>query len=166
MGAKRAILDPKKEVELLEAADVVSERPAIWLMMKVGMHPENLLRLKEKNIDQDEQGIWLQFNRVKNAQPRRELLPNAIGNALIDFLLRKDRPKTRQGYWVMTERVGRRIGLKGISPMTLRHTACVNFLRQYRDHTDRLKLVAVRMGCSERVVIQNYMDMEEWERTR
>ena len=165
--AKRAILDPVVEQRILDAADPITERPAIWLMMKVGMHPENLIRLAGKNLQLDEQGHWLQFRRAKNDVPRRELLPQDIGEGLVRFLLRRGRPRTHQGYWEMARRIGKRAraGVE-VTPMVLRHTACVNFLRQYRDHTDRLDLVAGRMGCARAIVIQNYLDMEEWERTR
>jgi hypothetical protein len=63
----------------------------------------------------------------------------------------------------LTKRVGDRAGLAGVSPMTLRHTACLNFLRKNRGHNDRLFLVAAKMGCSVQVVAQNYTDMESWE---
>ena len=164
--SKRAILDPKVEEKILEAADSTLERPAIWLMMKIGMHPENIVGLEPSNIEHDTQGYWLQYRRVKNDKARRELLPNDIGEALIQFLRRKYRPKTRQAYWEMARRVGLKAGYKRISPMTLRHTACINFLRQFREHPERMDLVAIRMGCTRGVVMQNYIDLEEWERMR
>lgn len=164
--SKRAILDPKVEENILEVADPALERPAIWLMMKIGMHPSNLTSLGILNIERDEQGWWLQYKRVKNDRPRRELLPDDIGGALNTFLKRPGRPKTRQAYWEMVKRVGRKAHVEGISPMTLRHTACINFLRKFRDHNDRMDLVAMKMGCAKTVVIQNYLDLEEWERMR
>jgi integrase len=164
--SKRAIFDTKVQEALLTGADPVTELAPIWLMMKTGMHPENLKRLTKNSIEHDEQGWWLQFKRAKNDKPRRELLPDKIGPVIDEWIRRRGRPKTHQGYWDMARRVGLRIGLKGISPMTLRHTACIIFLRQYRDHTDRLMLIATRMGCSQDIVAKNYIDMDEWERTR
>jgi len=166
MGAsKRAITDPKDQERLLAAADPEAERPALWLMIHAGMHPENLVRLRRTDLKEDHGGWYLEYRRVKNEKPRRESIPSDVAGALARFLERKGRPETRFGYWRMVGRVGKRAGLPGISPMTLRHTACVNYLRQYRSHTDRLKLIARRMGCSEDVVVQNYIDLEEWERT-
>ena len=50
--------------------------------------------------------------------------------------------------------------------MTLRHTACIGFLREYSGHPERITLVAMRMGCTPRVVQQNYIDLDQWEKTR
>lgn len=164
--AKRGILDPKVEEKVLAAADPIMEWPAIWLMMKVGMHPENLVRLRVTNFEKDSQACWLQFKRAKNSKPRREMLPVAVYGRVFAYIARRDRPKTRQGYWDMARRVGEKAGLNGVSPMTLRHTACLNFLREFRNHPDRFKLIATKMGCSEDIVAQNYIDMEAWERIR
>jgi len=166
MTSKRAIMDPKVEDKILEAADPLLERPPIWLMMKIGMHPGNIVALDPSNLDKDTQGYWLQYKRVKNENTRRELLPDDIGASLLQFLSRKYRPKTRQAYWEMVRRVGLRAGLKDISPMTLRHTACINFLRRFRDHQERMDLIATKMGCAKKVVMQNYLDMEAWERMK
>lgn len=171
---KRAIFDPREQERILAAADRVTELPVLWIMLRTGMHPTNLLRLRRGNLVHDAQGWWLEFKRVKNSKARRELLPSEIAGVLSVYLERAGRPKTRTGLFELVKRVGVRIGYDGVerdgirnpylSPMTLRHTACVNFLRQYHGSPDRLKLVARRMGCSEDVVSQNYLDLEEWER--
>jgi integrase len=166
LTSKRAILDPKIEEQILEAADPITERPAIFLMMKFGMHPKNVANLSLSNLLKDEQGYWLQYKRVKNENPRRELLSTDVGELLEKFLSRKTRPATHQAYWEMVRRVGKKAGCGSISPMTLRHTACINFLRQYRDHHERMDLVARRMGCTRAVVLQHYLDLDTWERMK
>lgn len=164
--SKRAIFNPKIEEQILEAADPITERPAIYLMLKFGMHPQNVANLSPSNLLKDEQGYWLQYKRVKNENPRRELLSNEVGELLEKFLSRKSRPGTRQAYWDMVQRVGEKAGYKAISPMTLRHTACINFLRLYSEHHERMDLVAKRMGCTRAVVLQNYLDLDTWEQVK
>lgn len=164
--SKQAIFDPKIQGKLLGAADPETERPAIWLMMRAGMHPQNIVKLKSSNLVHDFQGWWLQYERVKNERMRRELLPNDIGEMLSAWLRGRGRPGTRQAYWVIARRVGLRIGLEGISPMTLRHTACITFLRELKGHPERLWLVAGRMGCHPETVRQNYLDLAQWEKMR
>lgn len=162
---KRGILDPLVEEKLLAAADPEAERPAIWIMMNCGLHPNNLITLTESSFQHDSSGWWLQFKRAKNARSRRDLLPDDIATSLIAWLARPDRPRTRQGVWKLVRRVGEHAGFEAnrISPMSLRHTTCIHLLRKFRQHPDRLKLVAIKMGCDEEIVAQNYVDMEEWE---
>lgn len=163
---KRAIFNETDQKKVLEAADPETERVAVWLMMMVGMHPTNLIRLKPSNLDHDSQGWWLQYKRVKNDRPRRELLEDAIGEALALYLRRTDRLRSRQGVFLMVRRVGLKSGLGSLTPMNLRHTACVRFLRQYAGGPAPLDLVAAKMGCTVAVVKQNYIDLEDWERIR
>src|SRR3990167_6480820 len=159
--SKRALFDPAAPGRLIGAADPVIEAAPIYLMVRLGLHPKNIRTFTAKNIEKDAQGYWLQFRRAKNATPRGGRPQDGIG--------RRSRPKTTQAFWLMSRRVAEKARFedwRSITPMTLRHTACIGFLREYTGHPERITLVAMRMGCTPRVVQQNYIDLDQWEKTR
>jgi|SRR3990167_1703718 len=167
--SKRALFDPAAPGRLIGAADPVIEAAPIYLMVRLGLHPKNIRTFTAKNIEKDAQGYWLQFRRAKNAMPRRELLGDDIGRKVTEYVDRRSRPKTTQAFWLMSRRVAEKARFedwRSITPMTLRHTACIGFLREYSGHPERITLVAMRMGCTPRVVQQNYIDLDQWEKTR
>ena len=159
---KLAIFEKQDREKLLAACEDETEYMVIWIFLNTGMHPKNLIHLKPKNLD----GDWLTYKRAKNQKPRRELLPHDIAVRLEKWLHNRFRPKNRVSYWHICHEVGQRAGLKDVSPMTLRHTYCLILLEspEIANHPDRLRLVSVKMGCSERVVMQNYLDLEQWKR--
>ena len=159
---KKAIFDYKDQEKLLKVCRSDTEFIVIWMFLNTGIHPKDLGKLTMKNIKDDEDISW---KRVKNKKPRRETLPNDIMEKLKSFLRNKRRPKSRIAHYYIVRDVGRRIGFKGIiSPMSLRHTFCINLLREYGTHPQAIDFVAKRMGCSRETVIQNYIDLQQWER--
>jgi len=160
MTGKIAIFDPKKREKIVGSCETNNEFVVIWLFMNTGMHPKDVKGLKPKNLDDDD---WLQWKRAKNAQPRRELLPKDIAIKVRQFLSNKKRPKNRTSYWEICKDIGTRSGIKALSPMSLRHTFCILELKRLQDHPDKLDLVAMKMGCSKKVVMQNYLDLLAWE---
>lgn len=160
---KKAIFDPKKRETLIKSCETDNEFVVIWLFMNTGMHPKNLKQLKPKNLDDDN---WLQYKRVKNEKPRRELLPDYVAVKVRAFLNNKRRPRNRTSYWGICRDVGKRAGIRDLSPMSLRHTYCILMLQEFRNHPTPIDLVATKMGCTRDVVMQNYLDLYEWEKVR
>jgi len=160
---KLAIFDEKEQAALLGACESDSEFIPLWLMMRCGLHPCDISRSKEKfSFD----GDFLMWKRAKNAKPRREHIPPDIRPRL-ERWLRHGRKLSRVGYYQLVRRVGARIGHPEWTPMTLRHTFCLQELRRYSSMRppppDFISLVARRMGCTREVVIQNYLDLTQWE---
>ena len=164
---KKAIFDYKDQEKLLNSCESDKEYIILWLFLNTGMHPKDLGELTLKNIKNEEDISW---KRAKNDKPRRETLPEDVMEKLKVFLKIKRRPKSRVAYYYIVRDVGARAKLKSIkgtiSPMTLRHTLCINLLREYGDHPQAIDFVAKRMGCSREVVIQNYLDLQQWEKIR
>ena len=159
---KKAIFDYKDQKKLLKASRSDTEFIVIWMFLNTGIHPKDLGKLTMKDIKDDDDVSW---KRVKNKKPRRETLPCDVMDKLKRFLKNKRRPKSRIAYYYIVRDAGERASLKGIiSPMSLRHTLCVNLLREYDNHPQAIDFVAKRMGCSREVVIQNYIDLKQWEK--
>ncbi len=164
---KLAIFDEKEQYALLGACEGDNEFVPIWLMMRCGMHPSDVAMAREKFRFNDQGKVrFLEWSRVKNAKPRREIVPDDIRPRLERWLA-KGRKLTREGYFQLVRRVGARIGHPEYSPQTLRHTFCLQelrrFMRQNPPPPDPISLVAQKMGCTVAVVRQNYIDMLQWE---
>lgn len=155
---KMAIFDKKKQDKLLPNCDNDREYVIIWMFLNTGIHPKDLGGLKLKNLDEN----FVIWKRAKNQKARREMIPDDIMKKLTKYVKWNARPKSRVYYWGVCKKVGERSGLKAVSPMTLRHTFCINLLREYANHPTTIDLVAKRMGCDRGVVIQNYLDLEQW----
>lgn len=163
MTQKLAIFDQKEQAALLGVCESDNEFVPIWLMLRCGMHPADVARAKEKFTFQSN---FLMWHRAKNQKPRRELVPEDV-LPRIQRWLKKGRKLTREGYFLLVRRMGARVGRPEYSPMTLRHTFCLECLRQYMRQKppppDFISLVAKRMGCGKEVVMQNYIDCSQWE---
>ena len=164
MTQKIAIFDEIEQKALLGAAESDHEFIPIWLMMRCGMHPSDVTNAKHKLRFN---GEFIEWKRAKNSKPRREIVPEDVRPRLEKWL-KKGRKLTRIGYNLLVKRVADRIGHEEYTPMTLRHTFCIQQLRYFsgmdRPPPDFIGLVAIKMGCTREVVYQNYIDLEQWER--
>ncbi len=164
MSRKLAIFDPIEQNALLGACQSDNEYIPLWLMLNCGMHPSDVAKAKDKLSFQ---GQFLIYKRAKNEKPRREMIPKEL-IPRIQLWLKKGKKRTRQGYYYLIKTIGKRIGHPEYTPMTLRHTFCINQLRYYnnleRPPPNIIDLVATKMGCSREVVIQNYIDLDQWEK--
>ena len=161
MPSKLAIFDPVAVQSIRDAAQTLTERVVVGLMLETGIHPKDLIGLDSLNLTDG----WLQWKRAKNSRPRRELLPSDLAKDLERWLRYKGRPRSRVQIWRIVKSIGDRVGIPGLCPMSLRHTFCIMLLRQYHGHPDRMLLTAHRMGCSIEVVAQSYLDLYQWEAT-
>jgi len=161
-----AIFEEKDQKALLGACESDNEFIPIWLMMRLGMHPSDVSQARQKFKFE---GNWLMWKRAKNQKPRRELISRDIMPRLKRWLER-GRKNSRVAYFQLVRRIGARGGHPEYSPMTLRHTYCLQelrgFVHQKRPPVDFIALVAQRMGCSREVVMQNYIDLTQWETVR
>lgn len=165
MTDKIAIFDPEEQQKFLGACSQNdNEYIPIWLMLNTGMHPSDISQARTKL--KLERGV-LSWKRAKNDNPRRELIPPQIAERLENWL-KHGRKLTRVGYFQLVRRVGTRVGHPEYSPMTLRHTFCINELRRMQEQPkpppEMFMLLAMKMGCTRSVVAQNYLDLTQWER--
>lgn len=161
---KIAIFDPTEQASLLGACESDNEFIPIWLMMRCGMHPSDISAARTKFKFN---GQFLEWKRAKNSKPRREMIPEDVLPRLRKWL-KSGRKLTRIGYFLLVQRVGGRVGHPEWSPMTLRHTFGLEELRRFAKQQppppDFIGLVAKKMGCTRDVVMQNYIDLGQWER--
>ena len=164
MSRKTAIFDKRDQMALLGACEGDNEFVPVWLMMRCGMHPSDVSAASKKITWN---GRFIEWKRAKNSEPRRELIPKKTAPRLEQWL-KRGRKLTREGYFQMVRRIGERVDHPEYSPLTLRHTFCLNELRQFNDMPkpppDIFSLVAIKMGCSEKIVKQHYIDLKDWER--
>lgn len=163
MTLKLAIFDPKEQAALLGACESDSEFVPIWLMLRCGMHPSDISKAAEKFRFN---GQFLEWRRAKNSKQRRELVPEDILPRLQRWL-KQSRKLGRVGYNQLVHRIGTRVAHPEYSPLTLRHTFCLEELRRFMrmrpPPPDFIALVAQKMGCTREVVMQNYIDLVQWE---
>ena len=161
---KTAIFDPVDQAALLGACESENEYIPIWLMMRCGIHPSDIVNARTKFAITNGVLMW---KRAKNSRPRRELIPPQVLPRLVAWM-KKGRKVSRVSYFRIVGRVGERVGHPEYSPMTLRHTFCLDQIRFYnamdRPPPDFISLIAQKMGCSRTVVQQNYIDLSQWER--
>lgn len=161
---KVAIFDNKDAIRFLENARTLTNQIRTFLMLAYGMHPENLRRLKIKNFKIAEENAMLEFKRAKNARPRSEILTRHQAEAIVKAIKRGKLNISNKGYELICADQG--IFLTDyvtppVSPLTLRHTYILNLLRRFDFD---MELVAVKAGCKVSTVIQNYIDLEDWEK--
>lgn len=162
MTTKQAIIDPRNQERLRKACRTDRERVLVWLMMDLGMHPHNVTTLGNGNLSLFMGDTWIHYKRAKNSEPMKALVPKDLREPLTAFI-RAKKVTTRQ-YNNIIHKIGKRIRAPDLSPMSLRKTCGINELREFHDHTDRLRLVARRMGCTIDTVTQFYLELHEWER--
>jgi len=164
MTQKTAIFEEEEQRRLIGACESDNEFIPIWLMLRCGMHSRDVSLASEKLTLE---GDFLFWKRVKNAAPRREMVPRDLQPKL-KWWLARGRKLTPRGYYGLVSRVGSRIGHPECSPQTLRHTYCLQELRNLMEQNppppDFIALIAQKMGCSRRVVQQNYIDLIQWEK--
>jgi len=162
MTTKHAIIDPRNQERLRKACRTDRERVLVWLMMDLGMHPHNITMLGLHNMSVFMGDAYLHYQRAKNSESMKSLVPKELREPLLVFI-RAKKVSTRQ-YNNIIHKIGKRIRAPDLSPMSLRKTCGINELREYHAHTDRLRLVAKRMGCTINTVTQFYLDLHEWEK--
>lgn len=160
MPRKKAIFDQNEQQRLLACCKTDTEFIIIWTFMNTGIHPSDFGKLKEKNIDDQN---YLEYHRVKNDNPLSKLLSPKSVEKLKKFLRWNNRPKSRTQLWQIVHNVGKRAGFSYLSPLTLRKTFCIELLRKYKDHPQCFDIVSKEMGCTREVVIQNYLDLQQWK---
>ncbi|MBU0684453.1 MAG: hypothetical protein ABIE25_09825 [Thermoplasmatota archaeon] len=171
MTRKKAIFDEKIQRKLLDACSE-NEYIPIFLMLKLGMHPVDVLyrdgrwkvRKNGERIWHDGMkfdGEWLEYRRCKNEQSRRFLIPVEVRPKLVHWM-KYGRRISPDGIAQMVRRVGRRIGVDNLSPMNLRHTFGIQAFRRYRGRNDAIALVASLMSCKEETARKYYLDLDQW----
>jgi integrase len=155
---KIAIVELEVQERILKACKP-KEYIGVYLMLKFGMHPKDLVRKERLAFD----GVWLSWKRAKTGRPRRFPISEDVRPKLAKWLATTTK-KTRQAYWYTCKIVGLRVGIPNLSPMTLRHTACLNWIReeQAKGRTDVIDYVSVLMGATPDAVRRNYIDFEQY----
>ena len=164
MMRKVAIFDNEDALRFLENARSITDQVRTFLMLGFGMHPENLRRLNKKNITLAESSAMLEFKRAKNDRNRSEMLKSHQAKVILKIIKRGGLNISNRAYELICAEQGKILTnyvTPPISPLTLRHTYILNLLRRFNFDMD---LVSVKAGCKVSTVIQNYVDLEDWEK--
>jgi integrase len=171
MGRKVAIFDNEDVKRFLKSARKIDDEIRVFPLVAFGMHPENLRRLKagdERTKGDKITTDILLFNRAKNDEPRRQLLNKDVALVLHKACERGVFKISNRAYEQICEYMGNKsiphYQTRPISPLTLRHTYILNMLKEYRGKNDALDYVSKKAGCTRGVVIQNYIDLEDWQK--
>ncbi len=156
MTGNLALFDPEAPAKILAAAQDDLDWGIAWTILKEGMHPEQIRRLRPDNL----KGEWLVWKRVKNENPRQAFVPEADRERMTAFL--KMLKPSKVTIWARAKAMTHRAGYDA-NPRELRHTAILNWLREYGDRHDALDLVAARAGCSKEVIARYYISLRQWE---
>lgn len=156
MTGNLAIFDPDAPDRILAAAKDDLEWGIAWCLLKEGMHPTQIIRLKPSDL----QGTWLRWKRVKNEKPREAFVNDGDRERFASFLAMKK--PTRKTIWLRTVAMARRAGYDA-TPRELRKTAILSWIRMYRGRQDMMDLIAARAGCSKEVVARFYLSLTQWE---
>lgn len=156
MTGNLAIFDPDAPKRIFAAARDDLDWGIAWCILREGMHPEQIRRLKVSDV----KGDWLTWVRVKNKKPRQAIILDGDRERLISFL-EMGKP-TRKTIWLRSKDMTHRAGYDA-GPRELRKTAILNWIRDYRGRQDMMDLVAARAGCTVQTVIRYYLDLTQWE---
>lgn len=99
-------------------------------------------------------GEVLRWNRPKNDEKMEMLIPKRLKPWIEDYL-KADRPKYRNWYNRLIAEVGKKAGLPGLSPLSLRHTFAVNRLDQGYSLAELKKL----MGTKSTRALEHYVGL-------
>lgn len=154
MVSKKAVFDYADQDRIRDACETDKERVIVMLMLNFGMHPKNVVNLGPSHLDDG----WLHYARAKNARPMDFLIPKDMLVPLRNFL--KRHPRSERRYNQIVHEIGSRIGMPELSPMSLRHTTCINV---YREKGCDIYFTAMWMGCTREIVSKNYMMLSQWE---
>ncbi len=156
MTGNLAIFDPSAPARILAAARDDQDWGIAYLILREGMHPTQIVRLRPSDLHDH----WLTWKRVKNEKPREALIPDGDLERLKAFLAH---PRlSRKQMWARMLSLTRRAGFDA-TPRELRKTAILGWLRDYKDRRDTLELVSARAGCSLETVTRYYLDLTMWE---
>lgn len=149
---KYPITDDGYDLKLLAACRTPTERGMISLLTITGMHVSTLEKLSAADLRTSGDRVFVEYRRMKNAKPMRfEIPPDRLEDVRV-FLNGKKR--SRQHYHAVVKQVGELAGYPGISPMTLRHSACISFIK--KAGAASIFVVPHQMGCSLNIVVRNY----------
>lgn len=156
---KFPILDKDFLNKMRGACKNKKERAVLMILALTGMHVSSLMKLTAKNLIQKGRSYDLEWVRPKTAKTLSMNLsinvPDEDFEAIKEFL--ESKKKSRQWYWKMVRDIGKRADYDGISPMTFRHTRCIQMIRD--DYP--LLTIPHLMGCTMDVVEKNYSKLAE-----
>ena len=156
MTGNLALFDPDAPARILAAAQDDLDWGIAWCLLREGMHPTQILRLKPGDLH----GDWLRWKRVKNEKPREAFVLDGDKQRM-ELFLAMQKP-TRKTIWMRAVSMSRRAGYDA-TPRELRKTAILNWIREYRGRNDMMDLIAARAGCSREVVARFYLSLTQWE---
>jgi hypothetical protein len=158
---KPPIIDRTDQAAMLKACDGVNEFVPIWLMLRLGVPPQEL------------QGNGITFNNdhVYWLRPYRKIPRSAqIGDRRLMKKVAKwiahGRKYDLRYYQVLISKIGARIGHPEYSYQTLLNSSTVNQIREGLDEglslDTTVNMVAERMGRTVDKVKNLYLEFEKW----
>jgi len=125
---KEPLTQKQQELLIAQAMQMGDfEYKTVLILLETGMHI-SVLSDKKANLR-----VWedkfLQWTRPKNGEPISMPIPKRLRPWIANYL-NSSRPPYRTWYNRLLKELGKRTGIVGLSPLTLRHTFAVNRLNQ------------------------------------
>ena len=152
---KQAIRDREVMVRIDRAARALGNE--VWATVTVyrrtGMHGSSLCGLRPSSVS----GGVLSWTRPKTGRRMAIRVDAELGTALA--VLFAEGPRSYDLYYHRVRQAGRHAGVRGLSPMTFRHTRAVSLLVR---GVSPVKVCQV-LGCSMEVLLRHYGVMSDEE---
>ena len=161
LARKSAIFREEDQQRMLDACESNDEYVIVYLMMKYGVHPIDCVYRDKMKYD----GTMLRWPRCKTGLLREFLIAPSFKPKLEEWLAH-GRRYSIDGIGDKVRTIAKRAGLKGVTPMSLRHTAALMLLHKWRGHADAVQLAAEQLGCTEEVLRRNYVALKDWIQIR
>lgn len=145
-------LTDKELKQLLTAVDDGREKRILTVMLNTGMHPSVMAEPEKYEMELVNE-VSLMWLRPKTyALCRWDFDDDKSMMTLVKTFTNNDVGYHRSVYHAIITAIAHKAGLKHISPITLRHTATVNLLKQGKT----IEEVKKRIQCSEKVLWNHY----------
>jgi integrase len=128
----------------------------IKILYWTGMHPSSLLKIRIDSIYSN----TLTWRRPKTDKVLSAELNDGQIEVVKAFCLRK-RKYSRSYLNQVIKEVGNKAGIKGLSPMTFRHTKCLELIQKYYKDPFMVQILMQKLGVSEAVLWKNYAQLKE-----
>lgn len=145
------ILDSAFYLRMMNACTDGEELGVVATLDLTGMLVSSLCSLGPHSLVKSHGSFYIRWSRPRGDRVYCVAVPNDRVHTIWRFL--NMRRKTRQHYYLMVKRIGRKAGYGNVVPMTFHHNRCVRCLTVEGHRVDQ---VPEAIGCSLEVAVRNY----------